>query len=74
MDCGILINLPNQLFELSNQSIQSINIDEQTHSVVVKCRRDRRYKTVDPVTGNTCTVDHYVHRRIRDLRLCCTTQ
>jgi len=73
--CGILSNLPNQLFELPSQSIQSINLDEQSQSVVVKCRRDRRYKTIDPVTGHSCTVDHYVQRRIRDLPIsghpCC---
>lgn len=72
---GILLKLPNPLFELSTQSIQSINLDEQTQSVVIKCRRDRRYKTVDPITGNACTVDHYVQRRIRDLPIsgypCC---
>ncbi|MCQ1061422.1 transposase, partial [Photobacterium sp. ZSDE20] len=36
-------------------------------SVLVRCRRDRRFKVREPIAGASCTVDHYVRRRLQDL-------
>ncbi|CAM3576120.1 Transposase IS204/IS1001/IS1096/IS1165 helix-turn-helix domain-containing protein [Vibrio aquimaris] len=38
-----------------------------SQSVFVRCRRDRRYKVKEPIAGTSCTVDHYVKRRLQDL-------
>ena len=59
--------LSSALFNFKGQSVQSVTLEESSHSVLVKCKRDRRYKVVDPETGASRTVDHYVHRRLSDL-------
>ncbi|MDE1311293.1 ISL3-like element ISVa7 family transposase [Vibrio aestuarianus subsp. cardii] len=59
--------LSSALFNFKGQSVQSVTLEESSHSVLVKCKRDRRCKVVDPETGAPRTVDHYVHRRLSDL-------
>ncbi|MEZ8264763.1 helix-turn-helix domain-containing protein, partial [Vibrio sp. 10N.237.312.C02] len=49
--------LSSALFNFKGQSVQSVTLEECTHSVLVKCKRDRRCKVVD----------HYVQRRLSDL-------
>lgn len=59
--------LSSALFNFKGQRVQSISIETDTHSVLVKCKRDRRFKVIDPETGAPRTVDHYVRRRLSDL-------
>lgn len=37
--------------------------------MVIRCRRDRRRKVVDPVTGKKGTINRYVKRQIKDVPL-----
>ncbi|SBO12934.1 Transposase [Vibrio mediterranei] len=59
--------LSSALFNFKGQSVQSVTLEASSHSVLVKCKRDRRCKVVDPETGKPRTVDHYVQRRLSDL-------
>ncbi len=47
--------------------VESCSIEEMSQGVLVRCRRDRRYKVKEPISGTSCTVDHYVKRRLQDL-------
>ena len=60
-------SLSSTLFSFKGQCVQSFSIEEGTQSVLVRCRRDRRFKVKESRTGESCTVDHYVRRRLHDL-------
>jgi transposase len=62
-----LSSLSSALFSFKGQCVQSFSIEKGTHSVLVRCRRDRRFKVEEPRTGRLCTVDHYVRRQVQDL-------
>ncbi|MFB1075643.1 ISL3 family transposase [Vibrio diabolicus] len=61
------MSLTSTLFNFPGQCIDSVSIEESTKIVRVKCRRDKRYKLYDSVTGKPCTVNRYIRRRIHDL-------
>ncbi|WP_443020106.1 ISL3 family transposase [Shewanella sp. MTB7] len=60
-------SLPSALFSFKGQCVQSFSIEQGSHSVLVRCRRDGRFKVKEPRTERRCTVDHYVRRRVHDL-------
>lgn len=60
-------SLSSALFNFKGQCVQSFLIDECTHSVLVRCRRERRFKVGNTRTGRECTVDHDVKRWVHDL-------
>ncbi len=60
-------SLSSSLFSFKGQCVESCSIEEMSQGVLVRCRRDRRYKVKEPISGTSCTVDHYVKRRLQDL-------
>ncbi len=60
-------SLSSSLFSFKGQCVESCSVEEVSQSVFVHCRRDRRYKVKEPISGTSCTVDHYVKRRLKDL-------
>lgn len=60
-------SLSSSLFSFKGQCVESCSIEEMSQGVFVRCRRDRRYKVKAPISGTSCTVDHYVKRRLQDL-------
>ncbi|NOH70902.1 ISL3 family transposase, partial [Vibrio pectenicida] len=59
-------SLSSSLFSFKGQCVESCSIEEMSQGVFVRCRRDRRYKVKEPISGTSCTVDHYVKRRLQD--------
>ncbi len=69
-----LTQLLSQLFSIQGQKIHSVEVDESTQIIDVYCRRDRRFKVVDPESQEPCTVNIYVSRIVYDLPIsgkCC---
>jgi transposase len=62
---GICIS--TNILGLVGQRVNKIKFDERTHQVQIVCRRDRRKRAVDPVTGIQGTVNRYVSREVRDI-------
>jgi transposase len=62
---GICIS--TNILGLVGQRVNEIKFDERTHQVQIVCRRDRRKRAVDPVTGIQGTVNRYVSREVRDI-------
>ena len=62
---GICIS--TNILGLVGQRVNKIKFDERTHQVQIVCRRDRRKRAVDPVTGVQGTVNRYVSREVRDI-------
>lgn len=60
-------SLSSTLFNFKGQCVESFSVEEGSQSVLVQCRRDRRFKVKAPVSGSSCTVDHYIRRRLQDL-------
>lgn len=60
-------SLSSTLFSFKGQCVESFSVEEDSQSVLVRCRRDRRFKVKEPTAGTPCTVDHYIRRRLQDL-------
>jgi transposase len=52
---------------LNGQRVNQIKLDTDKQQVRILCRRDRRNKVIDPLTGNKGTINRYVSRQVRDL-------
>jgi len=62
-------NIPASILGLKGQSVNTIQCDEATNTITIKCRRDKRKQARDPVSGKRGTVNCYVRRTITDLPL-----
>ncbi|MGF1739476.1 ISL3 family transposase, partial [Vibrio profundum] len=60
-------SLSSTLFRFKGQCVESLSIGDDSQSVIVRCRRDKRFKVKEPGTQTPCTVDHYIRRRLHDL-------
>jgi len=65
MDIGI----QRGILVLNGQRVNQIKLDEQEQQLVIHCRRDRRRKAIDPVSGKKGTINRYVRRQVRDVPL-----
>ena len=61
------ISIPKGIFGFKGQSVNEIKLNKDTQEINVICRRDRRMKVIDPVTGKKGTVNRYVNRKVRDI-------
>ncbi|WP_419611224.1 ISL3 family transposase [Thiolapillus sp.] len=64
------IGIPSKILNLPGQRVNQIDWQPDDQKLVIQCRRDRRRKVVDPVTGKKGTINKYVKRQIRDVPLC----
>lgn len=55
---------------LPGQLVKQAQHDLSQQRLVISCQRDRRYRVVDPLNGQSAVVNRYVSRTIRDLPLC----
>lgn len=62
-----MTQLLSQLVSTQGHKIHSVEVDESTQIIDVYCRRDRRFKVVDPESQEPCTVNTYVSRTVYDL-------
>ena len=61
------MDISTKILGLVGQRVNEIKLDEQTQQVQIICRRDRRKKIVDPLTGKKGSVNRYVRRDVRDI-------
>ncbi len=62
-----MISFPTHLFNIKGQSIQSMDFENTEQKLIVKCHRDRRFKSLDPETGTVASINRYVRRQVQDL-------
>jgi transposase len=63
------INIPSPILGLKGQCVNSISCDSTTNTITFICRRDSRYKPIDPISNMQGTINCYVRRIIHDLPL-----
>ena len=63
----ILSSLSSLLFNFKGQCVESFSLEENSQALLIRCRRDRRFKATTPTANAPCTVDHYIRRRVQDL-------
>lgn len=64
------ITLPGAIFDLHGQVVKKFNFDTVESTVTVCCRRDKRFKPIDPLTKQMGTVNRYLRRSVKDIPLC----
>ncbi len=55
---------------LPGQLVKQAQHDLSQQKLVIRCKRDRRYRTIDPISNQPAVVNRYVSRTIRDVPLC----
>jgi len=63
------INIPSNILGLSGQIVNEIALNKEHKTAHILCRRDKRRKAVDPVTGKQGTVNRYITRQVKDIPL-----
>ena len=63
------IGISKDILGLKGQRVNEIKLDQAKQQLVIHCDRDKRRTPVDPVTGNSGTINRYVRRQVRDLPL-----
>jgi len=63
------INIPANILGLSGQRVNELTVNNIRKTAHVLCKRDKRRKAIDPVTGKQGTINRYVRRQVRDIPL-----
>lgn len=63
------INISSRILSLKGQRVKQIEHDEHQQRVIIHCRRDKRLKVIDPVTGEPGRVNQYIRREVKDVPL-----
>ena len=63
------ISIPESIFELKGQCVNTINCSEHTNTITVSCNRDMRFAPIDPVTHIPGTINCYLRRTVHDAPL-----
>lgn len=61
--------IPTKILCVKGQRVNRIEWQSSAQCVVVQCKRDRRRKAVDPITGRKGTINRYIKRQVRDVPL-----
>jgi transposase len=61
------INISPTILGLSGQRVNEITLNQHHETVHILCKRDKRRKAIDPLTGQKGTVNRYVTRQVRDV-------
>lgn len=64
------LNISSKILSLPGQLVKQAQHDLSQQKLVIRCSRDRRYRPVDPHSGQPVVVNRYVTRTIRDVPLC----
>ena len=63
------LGIPAKILCLSGQRVNHIQLEQESQQVVIRCKRDRRRKAVDPISGKQGPINRYIRREIRDIPL-----
>ena len=61
------ITLPRNIFNLKGQVVKDIRLSDDKNCLMIHCRRNKKYKAIDPQTNCSGTINTYVRRRIKDI-------
>ncbi len=61
------INISPSILGLTGQIVNKITLNKHHETVHILCKRDRRRKAIDPLTGQKGSINRYVKRQIRDI-------
>lgn len=61
------ITLPRNIFNLKGQVVKDIRLSDDNNCLIIHCRRNKRYKAMDPKTKRYGTINTYVRRQIKDI-------
>ena len=61
------INIPEAILDFKGQCVNTIQCNNTTNTISISCRRDKRYKFMDPISNKQGTVNSYVRRIIHDI-------
>jgi hypothetical protein len=63
------IGISKDILGLTGQRVNEMKLDQARQTLVLNFSRDRRRKTIDPLTGKKGAINRYVRRRVRDMPL-----
>ncbi len=61
------ITLPRNIFNLKGQVVKDIRLSDDNNCLVIHCRRNKKYKAIDPQTNRCGTINTYVRRQVKDI-------
>lgn len=61
------ITLPRNIFNLKGQVVKDIRLSDENNCLVIHCRRNKKYRAIDPQTNRSGTINMYVRRKIKDI-------
>lgn len=64
------LNISSQILSLPGQCVKQVQHNLEQQTLTLSCDRDRRYKPIDPISGERASVNRFVRRTVRDLPLC----
>jgi len=64
------VGIPTKILAVKGQRVNQIQYCDRSQSVIIHCKRDRRRKAVDPLTGKKGTINRYIRRQVRDVPFC----
>jgi len=63
------INIPSNILGLSGLIVNEITLNKELKTAHILCRRDKRRKAIDHVTGKQGTINRYIERQVKDIPL-----
>ena len=66
------VYLPASIMDLKGQCINDLTIDDESNTITLECRRDKRFKPKDSDSRPAKTVNQYTRRTIQDIPMCGT--
>ncbi len=64
------VGIPTKILAVKGQRVNQIQYCDHSQRVIIHCKRDRRRKAVDPLTGKKGTINRYIRRQVRDVPFC----
>lgn len=61
------INISPTILGLGGQRVNEITLNKHHKTVHILCKRDKRRKAIDPLTGQKGTINRFVKRQVRDV-------
>ena len=58
------INISPTILGLGGQRVNEITLNKHHKTVHIHCKRDKRRKAIDPLTGQKGTINRFVKRQV----------
>ncbi|WP_236987458.1 hypothetical protein [Marinagarivorans cellulosilyticus] len=64
------LNISSKILSLPGQRVKQVQHDLALQRLTIHCKRDRRYRAIDPSSNEAANINRYLRRTIRDVPLC----